>query len=301
MGVPSDAVTLRSGPLGLVVAPRAGGSIARFWSEGTGRVVDLLRPASAAAVAAADPWGMASFPLVPWSNRIREGRFAFGGRQVSLGAAWPAERHAIHGLGFRVAWAVMDAGPEAVSLEHCHRPDEWPWAYRARQRVALSPLGLHLTLAVTNEGVAAMPLGIGWHPYFPRTPETTLAARVRGLWLTDAEVLPTELIAPPPERDPARGLPVARVALDNVFTGWDGHAVVRWPERRLRLTIAAAPPLRCLVVYTPPTEPFFCAEPVSQVIDAFNLHAAGRSDTGVLTVAPGETVEAGLTLVPEVE
>ena len=48
-----------------------------------------------------------------------------------------------------------------------------------------------------NESDAPMPAGLGWHPYFLRTPHTTLTASVERIWLTDAEMLPTEL-APSP-------------------------------------------------------------------------------------------------------
>jgi aldose 1-epimerase len=54
------------------------------------------------------------------------------------------------------------------------------------------------------------------------------------------------------------------------------------------------------VVYTPPGESFFCAEPVSHITDAFNLAATGQADTGMLTLAPGESVRASLTLTPEI-
>jgi len=294
-----DPITLRSGRLGVVLAPAVGGAIARFWSEGTGAAVDLLRPAPAPALARRDPWAMACFPLVPWSSRIREGRFAFGGRTVTLALNHPPERHAIHGLGFQTEWTVVDRHPALAIIEHRHAPGAWPWAYRAVQRVALTPAGLELELALTNESDAAMPAGLGWHPYFPRTPETTLTARVSGLWLTDAEILPVACVAPPPDRDPGRGLAVDRAALDNAFVGWDGQAVVTWPERRAGLGLAAPPPLGTLVVYTPPGQSVFCAEPVSHVTDAFNLAAAGQADTGMLTLAPGETVRVTLRLTPD--
>jgi len=54
-----------------------------------------------------------------------------------------------------------------------------------------------------------------------------------------------------------------------------------------------------LVVYTPPGRPFFCAEPVSHVTDAFNLAAAGRTDTGARALAAGETLRAVVTLSVE--
>lgn len=295
-----DPVTLRSGALGLDLVPAIGGSIARFWSEAAGLAVELLRPAPVEALVQRDPWAMASFPLVPWSNRIREGRFAFGGRAVTLAPNHPPERHAIHGLGFQSPWSLVDLLPAAAVLEHRHAPDAWPWAYRAEQRITLTPAGLALELGLTNESDAPMPAGLGWHPYFPRTAETTLTARVGGLWLTDAEVLPLARVTPPAEQDPGRGLRVDRVSLDNPFADWDGHAVVAWPERRARLRIAAGPPLSWLVVYTPPARPFFCVEPVSHVTDAFNLAAAGRTDTGTLLVGPGETLRVAVTLTPEI-
>jgi aldose 1-epimerase len=106
-------------------------------------------------------------------------------------------------------------------------------------------------------------------------------------------------VPPPPDRDPTSGLAVNRIALDNAFVGWDGQAVVAWPERHARLRLATRGPLGTLVVYTPPAQPFFCAEPVSHITDAFNLAAAGRTDTGMLTLGPGESACATLTMTPE--
>jgi aldose 1-epimerase len=167
------------------------------------------------------------------------------------------------------------------------------------QRIALTPGSLELELALSNEGDAAMPAGLGWHPYFPRTARTTLTARVGGLWLTDHEIMPTACVTPTPEQDPGHGLAVDRVALDNVFVGWDGQAVIAWPERGGRLRLTTRGPLGNLVVYTPPGQSFFCAEPVSHVTDAFNLAAAGKGDTGMLSLGPGESVRAAFTLTPE--
>jgi aldose 1-epimerase len=294
-----DPITLRSGPLGVVLAPLVGGAIARFWSEMTGPAMELLRPASDLALARRDPWAMGCFPLVPWSNRIRDGRFVFGPRSVSLPSSRPQDRHALHGHGFQTAWTVTSAGPAEAVLEYRHAPGAWPWAYRAAHRIFLTPTSLELELTLSNESDAAMPAGLGWHPYFPRTAGTTLTARVTGLWQTDAEVLPVACVAPTPDGDPGRGLLVDRVALDNAFVGWDGRAVVAWPERGVRLRLGTRGPLGTLVVYTPPGESFFCAEPVSHITDAFNLAAAGRTDTGMLTLAPGESVRASLALVPE--
>ena len=69
-----EPISMRQGPLGVVVVPEAGGALARFWSDSPDVIVDWLRPAPPEAIAHHDPGGMACFPLVPWSNRIRQGR-----------------------------------------------------------------------------------------------------------------------------------------------------------------------------------------------------------------------------------
>jgi aldose 1-epimerase len=143
-----------------------------------------------------------------------------------------------------------------------------------------------------------MPYGFGLHPYFPSTPECRLTANVRGFWETDAKVMPLHHTAPPAALDPAKGLPVADRVMDNAFTGWQGRAVIDWPEHAVRLTITATSALGVLVVYIPLGESYFCAEPVSNITDAFNL-AHERGDTGMLIVAPGDSVSARVTLRPE--
>ena len=63
--------------------------------------------------------------------------------------------------------------------------------------------------------------------------------------------------------------------------------------------MTAGTPLDFLVVFTPTGRPFCCAEPVSHVTDAFNLAAAGRADTGICTLSPGEMLRASVTLSVE--
>jgi len=77
------------------------------------------------------------------------------------------------------------------------------------------------------------------------------------------------------------------------------HVTTNSHQRQAQLRLDASEPLRTLVVYTPPGQPFFCAEPVSHITDAFNRAAAGQADTGMLSLEPGETVRATLTLTPD--
>ena len=98
-------------------------------------------------------------------------------------------------------------------------------------------------------------------------------------------------LASAPIADLTAGIAIEDVELDNVFTGWSGEAVIAWPEYRLELAMSASAPLRFLVVYVPGNESYFCAEPVSNSTDAFNL-GRSRDDTGMLVLEPGDQARA---------
>jgi aldose 1-epimerase len=277
------------------VAPAQGGCLTAFrWRRDDG-VTDWLRPAPATGGFA--PSASACFPLVPYSNRIRDGRFRFAGRSWQLTPNFAPSRHTIHGHGWQKPWQVTEQSRERVSLVYTHDGGDWPAPYRAEQLFHLENGALTAEIAVTNEGTTSMPAGLGLHPYFPRTPGCRLTAGVTGMWATDSEVMPTTLAAPAAGADPSAGLRPAAAALDNCFTGFGGKAVIDWPERGASLTLECDPALAFLVVYTPAGADFFCAEPVSHCTDAVNL-AADRGDTGFRVIEPGERLAARVRFLP---
>ena len=90
-------ITLRADRARAGIAPWIGGSIAHYhWIDGARRH-DWLRPAAPADLLAGTAGRLACFPLVPFSNRIRDGRFAFGGHTVALPLNQPPQPHALHG------------------------------------------------------------------------------------------------------------------------------------------------------------------------------------------------------------
>jgi aldose 1-epimerase len=304
-----DLPTLRAGGLEVRLAPDAGGSVAAFCSRPAagGPELHWLRPASAQALAARDPLGMASFPLVPWCNRIRDGRATAHGRSLHIPPNHPGEPepHPLHGIGWLRPWKLLALEPARAVLALAHAADaHWPWDFEARQELLLSPGGLTLRLAATNRDRVPMPCGLGHHPYFPQPPGTWLQAGTEAMWETDAEVLPTALVAGHPVVRALRaGTPVQALHTDNNFTGWSREALLRWPAdgqgpaRHLRLL--AQPPLDMFVLYRQPTLPFLCAEPVSQCTDWLNLQ--GRyppAQLGGTELAPGATLAVACTLAP---
>jgi aldose 1-epimerase len=296
----SDFVRLESGPTSVEITPSGGGCVAAYATEARGRRLNWFRQAPAEALAARDPLGMGCFPLVPFSNRIRDGRFQAGRRAVSLRPNAPGQPHVIHGHGWQRPWLVEEQGAVSLRLLYQHAPDSWPFAYEAWQRFALDGPRLTIEIGLRNTGDEPMPAGIGLHPYFERTDGLRLTAPVAGVWHADAEVLPTEHAAPPPRHmDLGESPRVDDLVLDHCFTGWSRRAVLDWPERGAQLTIEAEPPLDFVIVYAPKDRSCLCVEPVSHMIDAFNRAAAGHPHTGTRTLAPGQSLSATVAFTPK--
>lgn len=237
----------------------------------------------------------ACFPLVPFSNRIAHGRFVANGREVRLSPNFPGmdHPHALHGFGWLSAWQVLEQDSASTTLEHTCAGGEWPWAYRARQSFRLTDEGLEMALSLTNQAGSAMPAGLGFHPYFPRTDRTRYCGRHHGEWQNSEDCLPEILDLRAEPRDWWDGQTAGTRSVDTVYTSREGALVIAWPERDMELVIRPSANLAFTVVYTPCRTDFFCVEPVSHMTDAVNRD---RPDSGLVWLESGETLTVGLIL-----
>ena len=79
-----------------------------------------------------DPLDMASFPLVPYANRIAHGRYVVDGQSYQLPLNFGDHPHSIHGFGWQRPWQVLEQSGHDVRLEQTHHGDAgWPWAWRS--------------------------------------------------------------------------------------------------------------------------------------------------------------------------
>ena len=270
-------VTLRSGDLTLELVPEVGGSIAIFRCGNQ----ELMRPATEDS---SDAGAMACFPLVPFSNRIRDGRFTCDGREVRLSPNLPGDKSPLHGQGWRSKWQVEEASGAAATLSFVHDPGEWPWRYESRQRFDLDPQGLSITLACRNLSAERMPCALAFHPYFPCDGDTRLLTEVGDVWTIDADVLPVERIPATGKYEPSNG-PVCGRGLDHGYEGWKGEASIDWGGNvGLRMT-AAAPRFQ---LYAPPNGGLFVAEPVENANCALNAPQEQWAELGIVMLEEGE-------------
>ncbi len=266
-----------------------GGSLAG-WSIGD---QFLLREAQAhGAVGPRDPRQLASFPLVPYSNRIAHGRFPWDGKVHQLQRNMPPEPHTIHGVGFQRAWTIT--GRRDGQLELClrHAPDaDWPFAFEARQTFTLGEATLTVGMTIQNLEDTPAPCAFGHHPYFDAA-GASLTFRAQTVWLNDPSGLPAEAMPVSGLFDFSAGGAIHGRRADNCFTGWDGHAVIGWTGRRLAVRITASPTLPALVVYIPEHAEAFCAEPVPHLTDSLNRPSVVPH---LAAIAPGATFTSSIT------
>lgn len=280
---PFATLQLTAGPSRLTLVPEAGGAIAA-WRIGS---QPMFHETGIAAAPGWDPLAMASFPLVPYSNRIAGGAFVWEGITHRLPPNRAGFAHPLHGVGWLRPWTVAECGDAHAVLRYEHRGDaDWPWTFCAEQRFELSPTGLTVDLAATHLGTIDAPLAIGMHPYFDAAGAHLQFAAER-FWHTGADRLPERATSPDVAADFAAGRAVAGHELDNGYDGWDGRAAIWWDNRPLGL--ATLSDLSCAVVYTPADTGFFCFEPVPHSNNALNL---GGEAQAMPVVAPGETFSA---------
>lgn len=280
MNLSANAVELQQDKWTLHVSPQLGGSVLGLWCGAT----PVLRPAPEGASRAGETAG---YPLLPYSNRIGQGRMNWRGQTFTLRNGFDDGPHPLHGVGFLHAWQVLEQGDAWLRLGYVHVPDEhWPFAFEAEQLFELHVDGLSLTISVRNTDAREQPMGLGWHPYFVRRPDSALALDVDTQWLCGPDLLPTG----PQAVDGLRGR-VADLRLDHCF-GAAAPVVASIRDSVMAVTLEADS--RYWVVFTPAGADFFCVEPVTHVNNAVQHNDPQQH--GLVALAPGDTLRHQLQL-----
>ena len=283
-----ETLSLRRGDGEVMIAPTVGGALLSWTDRGQ----SILRPPLPLALELGLVRSCGAFPLVPFSNRINRGVFAFDGQLHALPAIFGG--HAIHGVGWKRAWRVVASSATEATLALDHTPDElWPFAFHVEQHVVLGGDALTWGMRLTSLHDGPAPAGLGFHPYFPRGTGATLRFAAGGVWLSAPDSIPMRHAAIPQEWDHAAGRVVGStiVHLDNpCFTGWRQPAVIEYAEHQLVVTADRDSLFRFLIAFTPEDKDFFAIEPVSHMNDGVN-RMDGDVDHGIVTLQHGETLE----------
>ena len=241
-------------------------------------------------------------PLMPWPNRLRDGRYTYGGESFQLGLSEPSTATAIHGLVRWANWTVARRSAAHVRMEHVlHAQAGYPYVLALAIEYALDDHGLTVHTEATNRGAAPCPFGAGAHPYLAAGTATIdscllqvpAARRLR----TDEHSLPIGSDAVADTDYDFRGArPIGATQLD---TGY--YELARDADARARVTLSDPATSRTVTLWQDENYPYvmvftgdalpepgrrrqgLAVEPMTCAPDAFN------SGDGLLTLAPGQT------------
>jgi aldose 1-epimerase len=284
-------VALTAGRLRLALNPSIGGSIFHFlWIDGN-LSQPILRKCNSENQNVLEA---ASFPLVPYVNRIRGGRFTFRGQEVRLAPNMSGDPSPLHGQGWLNPWKIEGSTAQTATLSYEHPASEWPWDYWAEQEVALDEHGFFANLRCRNMSDDPMPCGLGFHPYFPCGPVTRIDTLVEHAWTIDEHVLPLEKV-PAEGRYDLHDRLICGQDLDNGFGGWGGEARMTdpsWPyDVHLSSTDASF-----FQLYSPPHGGIFVAEPVTHANAALNAPEEEWPRLGMRVLEPGDEMSVDMRI-----
>ena len=285
------SVRIAANKLSLELSPSIGGSIFAFEWIDESASKPILRKCNKRSENVLDA---ASFPLVPYVNRVRGGRFTFRGRDVCLRPNMPGDPSPLHGQGWLNAWQVDESSGSTAVLSFRHDAGEWPWDYEARQTFVLDECGLSLRLACRNLSAESMPCGLGFHPYYPCGPKTRIDTRVTHAWTIDEHVLPVEKV-PAEGRYDLHDRLVCGQGLDNGWGGWGGAARLSDPVWPYALEMSS-PEARFFQLYSPTSGGIFVAEPVTHANAALNAPEEQWREFGMRVLEPGEEMSLDMRL-----
>ena len=247
--------------------------------------------------------------LVPWPNRVADGRYTFDDHDEQLALSQPSEGHAIHGLTRWSNWVLVEHAADTATWAHrLHPQPGYPHTLDLRVRYTLAASqGLTVHLEARNVGASRAPFGAGFHPYLTAGSDLVDADV---LTLPAATVLHTDSRSiPDGEADVATagldfrgGRPIGAVALDHGFGTLlpdpaDGRIRVTLAGRDHRTTLWADAAFRWLQVFTGDglgpehARRALAVEPMTCPANAL------ASGTDLLVLEPGEAFAASWGIV----
>jgi aldose 1-epimerase len=292
-----EQIEITSGSQTAVVVEAGGGL--RSYRAGGRELLDGFGPGEL-------PGGSRGKVLVPWPNRIRDGRYEFDGEEQQLPIDEVAKGNAIHGLARWAAWSVAEREPDRTLMGlTLHPRPGYPFSLAVEVEYLLSADGLRVTTTATNIGARACPFGCGAHPYLTLGTESidrlTLQAPAATVLIPDERGIPVR--AEPVEGtqfDFRRPRPIGATVLDHAFTdlerGADGPAsvVLAANEHALELWLDAAYGYLMLFTGDVPSvrRRSLAVEPMTCPPNAFQTGEA------LVRLEPGATVSASWGLRP---
>ncbi len=105
-------------------------------------------------------------PLIPWPNRLADGKYNFDGTDYQVALTEPGKHNAIHGFLRWRSWEAREqTATRVVMATRLYPLKGYPFALDVSVEYTLNTEGLTARTTATNLGDNALPYGCGHHPY----------------------------------------------------------------------------------------------------------------------------------------
>ncbi len=247
--------------------------------------------------------------LVPWPNRVADGRWRHEGTMLQLDITEPVRNNAIHGLLRTAAYHLLDRGEEFVALGATVFPQHgYPFLLETTVEYRLVDDGIAVTHGIRNDSASAAPVAVGTHPFLRigelPVEELTLTVHAATRFPVDERLNVSPEVPVVGDYDLRAGRRVGELALDDAFgqltpvdrvtaklSAADGREVALWQDENF-------PYVQVFTTDAYPTESgpvhAIAIEPMTAPADALN---SGQS---LRWLEPGEewTVRWGIRYTP---
>ena len=116
--------------------------------------------------AASAPPSCAGWVLVPWPNRVADGKWTYDGVPQQLDITEPANGNALHGLLSGASYSVAGRTADSITLAaDVDSAPGYPFELATTVRYQLTEDGLLVTHSLTNTGSRSAPAAVGAHPF----------------------------------------------------------------------------------------------------------------------------------------
>ena len=128
--------------------------------------------------------------LAPWPNRIAKGRYTYEGNDYQLEIR-DGLGNAMHGLVDEATAEAVETRAGFLKLATKVEADTgYPWNLLVEATFELTADELVVGYSVTNVGSGNAPVGIGTHPYFPFSDDTTIVVNAVTATVHGSDMLP---------------------------------------------------------------------------------------------------------------
>ena len=236
--------------------------------------------------------------LVPFPNRLRDGRFEHLGKTYQFDINNAATGNAIHGFGKDAPMTVKKVKVSENEASICciwqydGSREAFPFRFTFETTMILRGGNFEMEMKIRNDNQVPMPAGLGWHPYFrmaDNVADVSLKMPFCEAIEIDERMLPTGKKTP--FFDYWAKKPIGKATLDNGFfisKEEENFATTYLESERGQLAFwqeIGAAKWNFLQIFTPPHRQSIAIEPMTCNIDAFNNH------DGLVILTPRATLE----------